>query len=181
MRTLICLLFALGVLADSGFGEKRGIVAGEDSLPFYENKTRTLFEKSIFELRAGEEVRLLEEANHFVRIEGSDGRKGWVERKFITSKGESDAISMKEIQVQGYLDNVDPVYILDFDNGEYRPLRVNKDFIHDPLFMLNVDRENFEWENEIYYYKGVTLDPRAEAFRKGMQVDSKVEKEQEEE
>lgn len=132
---------------------QRILFVKEDSLPAYPNRVRQMFEKPIFELKAGTQVKMVEEFQGSVKIEAPEGRMGWVKRDGLEKKLES-VFSMNELRVFGYLDNIDPVYILDFENDQYKSIRVTKDFVYDPDFMLNIDREEFEWENEVYYYKG---------------------------
>ena len=79
----------------------------------------------------------------------------------VKSDSSARAIVLDELKVYGFLDNPDPIYILDMDNTDSRPIRVSKDFIYDPTFMRNVNKELFEWENEIYYFKDVPFRPEA--------------------
>lgn len=141
-----------------------------DTVRVYRNKTRQLYEKPLFSLPPGERVRVAEETFNKLRIETEDGRTGWVHRRDLAQKT-PDRFYMKELKVFGFLENVDPIYILDFESEAFKPIRVAKDFIYTPGFMNNINREEFEWENEIYYYKDYIFTPQA----------VKKEKEEEEE
>ena len=132
----------------------------EDSVPVYQNKQRQLYEKPVFFLKPGEQVKVAEETFNKLRIEAPDGRTGWVSRKALSDKS-PDHFYMKEVKVYGFLENVGPIYILDFENEAFKPIRVAKDFIYSPGFMKNINREEFEWENEIYYYKDYIFTPQA--------------------
>jgi hypothetical protein len=125
----------------------------EDQSPVFMNDKRALYEKPIFLLKIGDKVNVLADSSVNAHIMTADGRTGYLDRKKISESGKA-VLSMDEIKVIGWLDNPEPVYILDFDNGEYKPIRVSRDFVMDPDFMKNVDKETFERENEIYYYKG---------------------------
>jgi hypothetical protein len=152
MKALIGAIF-LGLLsAVAVFPETERAVV-EDQSPVYMNDKRALYEKPIFFLKAGDKVKVLADSSENAHIMTADGRTGYLERKKLSESGKT-VLSMEEIKVIGWLDNPEPVYILDFDNGEYKPIRVSRDFVMDPDLMKNIDKETFERENEIYYYKG---------------------------
>jgi hypothetical protein len=132
----------------------------EDELAVYQDKKRKLYEKPIHFLKIGEKVKILEAYYTKVKIENDEGKIGWVDRKGLERKG-ATAIAMEEVKVYGFLEHVEPIYILDFEDVGFKPIRVAKDFIYDPAFMKNINREDFEWENEIYYYKDYDFKPEA--------------------
>ncbi|MFH0920049.1 MAG: hypothetical protein V1913_06775 [Fibrobacterota bacterium] len=132
--------------------ENEMFVAKNRCLVFLNDK-RALYEKPIFMLKEGDKVTVLADSSENAHIMASDGRTGYVERQMLTDNVKS-VLSMDEIRVFGWLDNPEPVYILDFENGEYKPIRMSRDFAMDPVLMRNIDKETFERENEIYYYKG---------------------------
>src|SRR3989339_79683 len=134
------------------------MVVAADSVPVYLNEIRKMYEKPLFSLSGGQAVTATMERDGKTLIETVDGKKGWVSREFLKPENEQ-RLYMKEVSVLGYLDNVDPVYILDFEKDNFKPIRMAKDFLLDPLYKRDVVREEFEWENEIYYYKDVKFTP----------------------
>jgi hypothetical protein len=131
-----------------------------DSVPVYKSDIRKLYEAPNCYLKKGDRVKVAGGTVEKDSIVLADGRTGWVEKNRLT---ESNKYSMflEELKIYGFLDNPEPVYILDFENGEYKPIRVSRDFIYDPELMKNINKENFEWENEIYYYKDCKFSPEA--------------------
>lgn len=156
MRAYLVILWC-GLFCAQAFAQ-RTLVVKEDSLPAYQNRVRQMNDAPIFELMAGEQVKTLEEYSDVIKVEAGGNRTGWVAREGLDRKVQS-VFTMKELKVYGYLDNMDPIYILDFENDQQKAIHVNKDFVFDPRFMMNIDREEFEWENEVLYYKGAVFQP----------------------
>jgi hypothetical protein len=85
----------------------------------------------------------------------------WAQKDSVT-KQVGQSMVLEELKVMGYLDNPDPVYIFEFgSDSNWSPIRVDRNFVMDPVFNKNISKENFEWENEIYYYKGSAFKPEA--------------------
>jgi hypothetical protein len=132
----------------------------EDSVPVYKSDVRMMAEAPGFYLKKGERVKIAGGSENNDSVTLSDGRTGWVDKKKL-AENSKNALYLEELKVYGFLDNPEPVYILDFENGTYKPIRVSRDFIYDPELMKNINKENFEWENEIYYYKDYKFSPEA--------------------
>jgi|SRR3989339_826022 len=157
MKWLIGALSACLLCSFEIWGENEKVVTG-DNCPVYQNDRRVLYEKPVFTLNTGDKVTLLADSSENAHIMTADGRTGYLDRKKLKDSGGKANLAMEEIKVVGWLDNPEPVYILDFENGEYKPIRMSRDFITDPELMKNIDKETFERENEIYYYKGYPSD-----------------------
>ncbi len=134
--------------------------ASEDSVAVYGGEAIKASETPRFFLKKGDRVKVVMEASDRDSVTMLDGRTGWIEKKLLASSNKH-SLYLEELKVFGVLDNPDPVYILDYENSEYKPIRVFRDFIFDPELMKNIVKENFEWENEIYYYKGYEFSPEA--------------------
>ena len=154
----VCLL-AAALGAETATVEKFRYAAG-DSTPVYQNEIRKMGESPLFYLKKGDRVGVVGSSAEKDSVTLLDGRTGWIEKKKLTDNNKY-ALYLEELKVFGFLDNPDPVYILDYENGDYKPIRVSRDFVYDPDLMKNIVKENFEWENEIYYYKGYMFSPEA--------------------
>lgn len=91
----------------------------------------------------------------------------WAQSDSVPKQVVQQSMVLEELKVMGYLDNPDPVYIFEFgSDSNWSPIRVDRNFVMDPVFNRNISKENFEWENEIYYYKGSTFKPEAIKLKK---------------
>jgi hypothetical protein len=163
MRTILpCLCLGLWTAFCGAEDLKADVYryAGGDSVPVFESDVRKIGEPPQFYLRKGDRVKVSGGSGDKDSVVLKDGRTGWIEKKDLTESNRY-SLYLEELKVLGFLDNPEPVYILDYVNGDYRPIRVARDFLYDPELMKNIVKENFEWENEIYYYKGYKFVPEA--------------------
>ncbi|MBL8028810.1 MAG: hypothetical protein JNL74_20465 [Fibrobacteres bacterium] len=92
---------------------------------------------------------------------------GWAQKDSLSKVIPGQSIVLEELKVMGYLDNPDPIYIFDMVNdSDWTPIRVDRNLVMDPVFNRNISKENFEWENEIYYYKGSVFKSEAIKLKK---------------
>lgn len=164
MRTSFWGLFCLGLLL-AGLNAQEAKpeayrYAVKDSVPVYKSDLRKLYETPQFYLKKGDRIKLAGSSPDKDSVVLADGRTGWIEKTKLTENNKY-SLYLEELKVYGFLDNPEPVYILDYSNQDYKPIRVSRDFIYDPELMKNIVKENFEWENEIYYYKDHKFSPEA--------------------
>jgi hypothetical protein len=156
----LCMALLAAVLSAQDARPENYRYAAKDSVPVYKSDVRKISEAPLFFLKKGDRVKIAGGSPDKDSVTLADGRTGWVEKTRLTESNKY-ALYLEELKVYGFLDNPDPVYILDYTNEEYKPIRVSRDFIFDPELMKNIVKENFEWENEIYYYKGYKFSPEA--------------------
>jgi len=156
----LCLLFLVSAGNAQPARPETYRYANEDSVPVYKSDIRKMGEAPDGYLKKGDRVKVTGGSEEKDSVVLSNGHTGWVEKKRLTESNKN-AMYLDELKIYGFLDNPEPVYILDFENGEYKPIRVSRDFIYDPELMKNINKENFEWENEIYYYKDYKFSPEA--------------------
>ncbi len=145
----------------TGRGRGSGFVIVEDSvlvyaLPSVDSKPVKIIDRgSLVTIVANDTVAGM------VRVKVLQEEVGWVLSKAV-ARNNNQLLYLEELKVMGYLDNPDPIYI--FEAGidtEWTPIRVDRNFVMDPVLNRNLNKENFEWENEIYYYKGSAFKPEA--------------------
>ncbi len=98
----------------------------------------------VMDLKAGEDVQLLQEGKARSLIKTSGSIKGWVDNSTIEKmKISSGGVhNLKDIEVQGWLDNPTAVYILDNQNPDVNALPLDRNFSND--IVEKKDREEVE-------------------------------------
>jgi hypothetical protein len=127
----------------------------KEQIPVFETSQRRMYEKPVYTLEKGEWVELGEAAGDMIRL-NFKGRAGWVEKSRLEFRtGGSQYIKMEEMEIKGWLDNPQAIYILDAADS-LGGLRIERSFIYDdPSCMENIVKAEFEMENELYYFKPI--------------------------
>ncbi|MBD3322472.1 MAG: hypothetical protein GF350_15325 [Chitinivibrionales bacterium] len=141
MRRAIVFLSIITFTVGS-FAAARWVQPKQDNVGLYKNQKRELYEKPITTVGVNARMRVLEEKrNHYkVRFETT---VGWVEKRLVaaTAKG-SKTYLFEDAEVIGYLDNPTPVYIIDADDKDKDPIKLDRSFAE--ALRENVDKETIE-------------------------------------
>jgi hypothetical protein len=76
------------------------------------------------------------------KVKTPSGEVGWVEQRLVAIVGKSKTFVFDDAEVIGYLDNPTPVYIIDADNPNSDPIKLDRSFAD--ALRENVDRETVE-------------------------------------
>ena len=152
---IIIILFISSLLY--AIDEPKSIVKGKkNALGVYKDFQRKLYEKPLFFLNDNEIVSILNIKNNKSFVKTRSGKTGWVNSSVVSYKiPKDDNFIMEELKIIGRFDAPEAVYILDYDHMGVisTSIKLEKKFLLNPFFTFNIDRETFEWENEVYYNK----------------------------
>ncbi len=149
-RWSLIITFALGVTVYS----QTVVRTDQNNTGIYLNETREMYEEPVARVSRGTQLTVLETTSRNYRVRTADGDEGWVERRLVSdvapqegsrargSRNPSTAFVFDDAEVQGYLDNPAPVFIMDTDDGGSDPITLDRSF-KDAL-KQNVDRETME-------------------------------------
>jgi hypothetical protein len=84
----------------------------------------------------------LENGKQSFKVQKGDGTVGWIEKRLVQTTGKSKTFVFDDAEVIGYLDNPTPVYIIDADNPNADPIKLDRSFAD--ALRENVDRETIE-------------------------------------
>ena len=138
MRTLMLMIIMAGTFASS-FGRQEYVVAKEENTAVYRNRVRKIYEEELFNLNPDEKVRVLEKKGEFIKVENSNQQCGWVERNRVVPIAAIRSFMYDHTDVMGYLDNPEPIIILDATDPDDNTIHLDRSF-KDAL-RENVDRE----------------------------------------
>jgi hypothetical protein len=132
------MIIMAGTFASS-FGRQEYVVAKEENTAVYQNRGRNLYERKLFNLNPDEKVRVLEKKGEFIKVENRKQQCGWVEEHRVVPIAASRIFTYDHTDVMGYLDNPEPIIILDATDPDDNVIRLDRSF-KDAL-RENVDRE----------------------------------------
>lgn len=133
----LVLAFSVSVVA-----KPKWVQPQKESVGVYENQIRKTYEEPIATASTSDRLEVLgEERNHYkVRY---NNQTGWVEKRLVAAVAQgSKSYMFDDAEVIGYLDNPTPVYIIDADDRERDPIKLDRSFAE--ALRENVDRETLE-------------------------------------
>jgi hypothetical protein len=107
----------------------------------YANQTRKVNESSVATVGVNDRLKILDSKREYYKVQTADGLTGWIEKRLVASAA-GKAFMFDDAEVIGYLDNPTPVYIIDADNKDATPIKLDRSFAE--ALKQNVDRETVE-------------------------------------
>jgi hypothetical protein len=145
MRLKFISLIIIGLMATLAFGQKdmkKYVTPTKDEVGVFKNEVRELYEKPSFVVGTSDRLLVLETGKQSFKVQKGDGTTGWVEKRLVVTTGKSKSFVFDDAEVIGYLDNPTPVYIIDADNPNADPIKLDRSFAD--ALRENVDRETIE-------------------------------------
>jgi hypothetical protein len=145
MRLKFFSLIIISLMATLAFGQKdlkKYVTPTKDEVGVFKNEVRELYEKPSFVVGTSDRLLVLETGKQSYKVQKGDGTTGWVEKRLVVTTGKSKSFVFDDAEVIGYLDNPTPVYIIDADNPNADPIKLDRSFAD--ALRENVDRETIE-------------------------------------
>jgi hypothetical protein len=121
---------------------KKYVTPTKEDVGVFKNEVRELYEKPVFTVGSNDRLLVLETSKQSYKVQKGDGETGWVEKRLVVTTGKSKSFVFDDAEVIGYLDNPTPVYIIDADNPNADPIKLDRSFAD--ALRENVDRETIE-------------------------------------
>jgi hypothetical protein len=121
---------------------KKYVTPTKDEVGVFKNEVRELYEKPMYTVGTNDRLMVLETGKQAYKVQKADGGTGWVEKRLVVTTGKSKSFVFDDAEVIGYLDNPTPVYIIDADNPNADPIKLDRSFAD--ALRENVDRETIE-------------------------------------
>jgi hypothetical protein len=138
-------LFIIVLTASIAFAQKdvkKYVTPTKEDVGVFKNEVRELYEKPVTTVGANDRLLILETGKQSYKVQKGDGTTGWVEKRLVVTTGKSKSFVFDDAEVIGYLDNPTPVYIIDADNPNADPIKLDRSFAD--ALRENVDRETIE-------------------------------------
>jgi hypothetical protein len=145
MRLKFLSLFIIVLTASIAFAQKdvkKYVTPTKEDVGVFKNEVRELYEKPVSTVGTNDRLLILETGKQSYKIQKGDGTTGWVEKRLVVTTGKSKSFVFDDAEVIGYLDNPTPVYIIDADNPNADPIKLDRSFAD--ALRENVDRETIE-------------------------------------
>jgi hypothetical protein len=121
---------------------KKYVTPTKEDVGVFKNEVRELYEKPLFTVGSNDRLLIIETGRQSFKVQKGDGGTGWVEKRLVITTGKSKSFVFDDAEVIGYLDNPTPVYIIDADNPNADPIKLDRSFAD--ALRENVDRETIE-------------------------------------
>lgn len=144
MRLRIALGVLIAVMTASVFAanDQKFVTPTKDEVGIYKNDVREVYEKPIATVGLSDRLNVLGKSKQNYKVKAPSGEVGWVEQRLVVMTGKSKTFVFDDAEVIGYLDNPTPVYIIDADNPNADPIKLDRSFAD--ALRENVDRETVE-------------------------------------
>ena len=96
----------------------------------------------VFTVGTGDRLLILDNRDNKYKVSDLKGDVGWVDAGLVKAIGSDETLVFGDAAVRAYLDNPQPVYILDADNNIDKSILLNRSFAGE--LAQNTDRETFE-------------------------------------
>jgi hypothetical protein len=135
------LALAFGVAFAQKNAEKY-VTPTSNDVGVFKNEIREVYEKPIFTVGTNDRLLILSAARNHYKVQKANGETGWIEKRLVVTTGKSKTFVFDDAEIVGYLDNPTPVYIIDADNPNADPIKLDRSFAE--ALRENVDRETVE-------------------------------------
>ena len=136
---IIIASVAFALFAQSG--NPKFVQPTENNVGIYKNETRGVNENAVLKVNVNDRLNVLETRKNHYKVRTSEGTVGWVEKRVVAAAS-GKAFMFDDAEVIGYLDNPTPVYIIDADNKDATPIKLDRSFAD--ALKQNVDREGID-------------------------------------
>lgn len=142
MRSISVLIsFAFFVVSVALAADPKFVQPKSNNVGIYANYTRGVNENAVVKVGVNDRLRVIDSKRDFYKVQTADGVVGWIEQRLVASAA-GKAFMFDDAEVIGYLDNPTPVYIIDADNKDATPIKLDRSFAE--ALKQNVDRETVE-------------------------------------
>jgi hypothetical protein len=142
MRLMKLITLCVFLTATFTFAADKFVQATKDEVPVYKNEVSGVYEKPIATVGQSDRLTVIGSSKQKWKVKTPSGETGWVEKSVVTTVGKSKTFVFDDAEVVGYLDNPTPVYIIDADNPNSDPIKLDRSFAD--ALRENVDRETVE-------------------------------------
>jgi hypothetical protein len=144
MRLKIAVSLFIAVITASIFAkdDQKFVTPTKDEVGIYKNDVREVYEKPIAIVGLNDRLTFLGKSKQNLKVKAPSGEIGWVDQKLVVMTNKSKTFVFDDAEVIGYLDNPTPVYIIDADNPNADPIKLDRSFAD--ALRENVDRETVE-------------------------------------
>ncbi|MBD3421016.1 MAG: hypothetical protein GF398_12925 [Chitinivibrionales bacterium] len=143
MRLTLTSFLAVCLFAASSLGQSaKWVQPTKNDVGVYKNQKRELYEQPIMKVGTNARMQVLKSTRNHYRVK-VNGETGWVEKRMVAAAAKSSKTYLfEDAEVIGYLDNPTPVYIIDADDQDKDPIKLDRSFAE--ALRENVDRETVE-------------------------------------
>jgi hypothetical protein len=142
LRIALAIFVAFATTGIFAKDDQKFVTPTKDEVPVYKNDVREVYEKPIGNVGMNDKLVIVGSSKQNYKVKMSSGDLGWVEKRMVVVTSKNKTFMFDDAEVIGYLDNPTPVYIIDADNPNADPIKLDRSFAD--ALRENVDRETVE-------------------------------------
>jgi len=144
MRLKSIAWLSVVLMTFSGFSadNQKFVQPTKDDVGVYKNDVREVYEKPLMNVSKNDRLSVIGQSKNNWKVQTGTGETGWIEKRLVATVGKSKTFVFDDAEVIGYLDNPTPVYIIDADNPNADPIKLDRSFAD--ALRENVDKETVE-------------------------------------
>ncbi len=146
MRSGFIATALVSLVVSSSFAQAvKFVQPTKSNVGIYENETRKPYEEATVTVGTGDRLQVLETKRSHYKVKTQNNQVGWVEKRLVVGAS-GKKFMFSDAEVIGYLDNPTPVYIIDADDRESTPIKLDRSFAE--ALRQNVDKPTVERRTE---------------------------------
>jgi hypothetical protein len=142
MVALLCIGLLIGAASAAGKSADKFVQPVKDSTAVYKSPTHEASEQPIGYVNSTDKLIVMGSDRTNYKIQIPSGPDGWIEKNLVVVAGKNNTLIFDDAEVIGYLDNPTPVYIIDSDNPNSDPIKLDRTFAN--VLTDNLDRNTVE-------------------------------------
>jgi hypothetical protein len=116
----------------------------QDNVQIFSYKSHSESDHPLFTASKEDRLILITSEKGYYKVKNVDGLIGWISKNFATEMQVTNKFSFEDADIMGYIDNPEPVYILDADDPNAEKIHLDRSFKSD--LEDHTDRNTFERE-----------------------------------
>ena len=125
MVALLCIGLLFGAASAAGKSNDKFVQPVKDSTAVYKNATHGASEQPIGFVNSEDKLFVVSSDKTNYKIQLPAGGNGWLEKNQVIIAGKNNTLVFNDAEIIGYLDNPTPVYIIDSDNPNADPIKLD--------------------------------------------------------
>jgi hypothetical protein len=132
----------VSLLSMTLFAQGSMIVSPKKNCGVYQNHPRAMYETPVYTVEIDDRLCVIDQNTDYFKVQNVKGQSGWIAKNEVNVLKKNQKFTFNDAEVLGYLDNPTPVYILDADQDDKQPIKLDRSFSDN--LKENVDRETID-------------------------------------
>ena len=142
MTAVLCIGLFIGAASAAGKPSDKFVQPVKDSTSIFKNSAHNASDLPLAVVNSQDKLLVIGADRLNYRVQLPSGENGWIDKNMAIVSGKSTTLVFEDAEIIGYLDNPTPVYIIDSDNPNADPIKLDRTFAN--VLTDNIDRNTVD-------------------------------------